>query len=143
MPRKPSIVPAGVAEFVNGLRPSTREVVQALRRVVLCVAPDSRETVLWGGLSYHRPDVGGRIKGAICQISAKSDRVRLEFIHGVRLTDPRRLLEGDRVSKRYVPVADVRRANDPDLAALVRQAASLIPARGPLHVSSPSKSKAK
>jgi hypothetical protein len=53
--------------------------------------------------------------------------VRLDFIHGVRLADPCGLLQGDRLSKRFVPIGDVADAERPEVTALIREAAALDP----------------
>ena len=116
-----------VKAFIEGLGPEVRERVLALRRVVRAAAPEAEESVLWGGLSYHRPQVGGRVKGAVCQIVAKHGQVRLEFIHGIRLADPHGLLKGDRVSKRFVPIECPADAERPEVAALIRAAAAFVP----------------
>jgi hypothetical protein len=76
-------------------------------------------------LSYHRPDLGGRVKGAVCQIVVKKGQVRLDFIHGIRLADPRGLLQGDRLSKRFVPIGCVADAKAPAVADLIREAGAL------------------
>jgi hypothetical protein len=99
--------------------------VVALREVVRRTAPDAEESLLWGGLSYHRPWIGGRVKGAVCQISVVCGEVRLEFIHGVRLDDPRKLLRGDRLSKRYVPIRSVAEAWRPEIVELIEEALAL------------------
>jgi hypothetical protein len=99
--------------------------VVALREVVRRTAPDAEESLLWGGLSYHRPWVGGRVKGAVCQINVVRGEVRLEFIHGVRLDDPRKLLRGDRLSKRYAPIRSVAEARRPEIVELIEEAATL------------------
>ncbi len=118
---------ADVKGFIEGLAPEARARVLALRRAVRAAAPGATESVLWGGLSYHRPNVGGRVKGAVCQIVAKQGKVRLEFIHGVRLADPHRLLRGKRVSKRFVPIECLADAERPEMAALIRAAAAFVP----------------
>jgi hypothetical protein len=118
---------AEVTEFLNALSPVTRKLVSALRIVIRRTALDAEESVLWGGLSYHRPQVGGRVKGAVCQIVVKGDCVRLDFIHGIRLADPHGLLHGDRVSKRFVPIETVADAERPEVIALIEQAAALDP----------------
>jgi hypothetical protein len=105
----------------------TRRIVEALRKVIRRAAPGAEESVLWGGLSYHRPWIGGRVKGAVCQVGVKDDQVRLDFIHGIRLPDPRGLLRGDRLSKRYVPIPTVASARNPAIAALIEAAAEFIP----------------
>ena len=114
--------------FLDALRPDTRRLVLALRDVARRTVPHAEESVLWGGLSYHRPQVGGRVKGAVCQIVAKGDKVRLDFIHGVRLADPCGLLQGNRVSKRFVPIGSVADAGRREVADLIRDAAALDPA---------------
>ena len=117
-----------VEAFLEALPPETRKLVLALRDVVRRTVPHAEESVLWGGLSYHRPQVGGRVKGAVCQIVAKGDKVRLDFIHGVRLADPCGLLQGEGASKRFVPIGAVADAERPEVVALIRGAAALDPA---------------
>jgi hypothetical protein len=114
-----------VRAHLDSLPPESREIVLALRDVVRRTVPDAEETVLWGGLSYHTPWIGGRVKGALCQISAKQGEVRLEFIHGVRLADPAGLLRGDRISKRYVPIGSSAEAQRPEIVNLIREASTL------------------
>jgi hypothetical protein len=45
----------------------------------------------------------------------------------VRLADPCGLLQGDRVSKRFVPIGSVADAERPEIVALIRAAAALDP----------------
>src|SRR5689334_6895090 len=101
---------AEVQTWLSALPPKTRELVSALRRVVRCTVPLAEESLLWAGLSYHRPHIGGRVKGAVCQIGVKRGQIRLDFIHGIRLPDPFGLLQGDRLSKRFVPIATIEDA---------------------------------
>src|SRR6516164_521162 len=96
-----------VRTFLAGLPAEVREIVSTLRDVVRRTVPQAEESMLWGGLSYHRPEVGGRVKGAVCLIVVKGGRVRLDFIHGFRLADPCGLLQGDGASKRFIPIGTV------------------------------------
>jgi hypothetical protein len=114
-------------QFLKALSPATRKLVSALRNVVRRTAPDAEESLLWGSLSYHRPQVGGRVKGAVCLIVVKEDNVRLDFIHGIRLVDPSGVLRGDGVSKRFVPIETAADAERPEVIALIEQAAALDP----------------
>jgi hypothetical protein len=118
---------ADLRAFVDDLPPETRDLVLALRAVIRQTVPEAEESLLWGCLTYHRPGVGGRVKGAVCLISVKGGRVRLEFIHGVRLADPRGLLEGNRLSKRHIPIRAVADAERPEVAVLIGEAATLDP----------------
>lgn len=99
--------------------------VLSLRAVVRRAVPGVEESILWGGLSFHRPEVGGRVKGAVCIVGVKSGKVRLDFIHGVRLADPARLLEGKLLSKRCVRLETVADTRQPEIEALIREAAAL------------------
>ena len=119
---------ADLKAFLDALAPGTRQLVSALRDVVRRTGPHAEESLLWGGLCYHRPQVGGRVKGAVCQVVAKGGQVRLDFIHGIRLADPCGLLQGDGVSKRFVPIGTVADAERPEVIALIREAAALDPA---------------
>jgi hypothetical protein len=118
---------ADLQEFFDDLPPATRPLVLALRDVVQRTVPQAEESLLWGGLSYHRPQVGGRVKGAVCQIGVKRGQVRLDFIHGIRLPDPDRLLQGQGKSKRFVPITTRADAQRPEVADLIREAATLDP----------------
>ncbi len=124
-PKREASVPSDARAFLGGLPHESREIVLALRDIVRRTVPDAEETVLWGGLSYHTPWIGGRVKGALCQITVKRGEVRLEFIHGVRLADPAGLLRGDRISKRYVAICTVADARRPEIVALIEQASTI------------------
>lgn len=116
-------------EFLDGLPAEVRELVLALRNVIRRTIPEAEESFLWDGLSYHRPEIGGRVKGAVCQINAKRGHVRLDFIHGIRLADPRGVLQGDRKSKRYVPISTIADTKRPEIVNLIQEAAALVPTK--------------
>jgi hypothetical protein len=120
---------ADLKAFLDALPPESRELVLALRDVVRRTVSQAEESLLWGSLSYHRPQVGGRVKGAVCQFVVKGGRVRLDFIHGIRLADPCGLLQGGGVSKRFVPLGAVADAERAEVTALIHEAAALDPAQ--------------
>jgi hypothetical protein len=117
--------------FLDSLPADDREIVAALRHVVRRTVPEAEESVLWGSLSYHRPGLGGRVKGAVCLIAVNHGEVHLDFIHGVMLPDPRKLLRGARKSKRFAIVRTARDVHDPGIAALIRSAADYDPSQPP------------
>lgn len=78
------------------------EIVHELRNLIVSVAPDAAEVIRWGGLGYYHAGRGGMISAGICQIGIHKDHVRLAFIHGAFLPDPRRLLEGTQKAKRFI-----------------------------------------
>jgi len=79
-----------------------QEIVLELRNIIAEVAPDAVEVFRWGGLSYYHEGRGGIVSAGICQIGIHKDHVRLAFIHGAFLPDPRSLFEGTQKYKRFV-----------------------------------------
>lgn len=80
----------------------TREVAdltQVLRAVVRSALPMATEKINlgWHGLGYHDPDAG-----YVAGIFPGDESVKLGFEHGVELSDPEGLLEGDGSRVRYV-----------------------------------------
>lgn len=99
-----------------------QDIVLELRNVVLCIAPQATERILWGGIAYHNAEIGGPVKGAICQICVQRDHVQLAFIHGAFLPDPSGLLRGERRYKRYIKIESLEEVNWPAVEALIRAA---------------------
>jgi len=129
---------AEVREFLTHVPRNLRATVKALRRLVLAAAGGTVESVLWRSLSYHRPELGGRVKGAVCLITPKTDHVELGFIHGILLPDPGRLLTGHGRSKRVIRMTSMADLSDTRmLAALVRAAVTIRPRPGQRHAVQP------
>lgn len=120
---------AKVQSLLNALPLKARKLIVALRKVIHRNVPQAEESILWGGLSYHRPQIGGRVKGAVCQIGFNKGQVRLDFIHGFRLHDALGILQGNLKSKRFVVIETVKDAKRPEIATLIREAAALDPAQ--------------
>ena len=115
-----------IVEFLEDQPGHLVEIALELRRIVLAAAPHATETIHWGALSYHDAERGGMVKGGICQISLHRDHVRLSFIHGVRLKDPSGILQGDRKSKRYVPIHSLQEVKSLPLSDMIRYAAECV-----------------
>lgn len=115
--------------FLARLPEPQRKIARALRALIRQAVPEIAETVLWGSLSYHRPKIGGRVKGAVCLITPKPDAVHLAFIHGIALPDPAHLLRGTRRSKRLIPLRDIAEVKTRELAGLIEAAGKYIPGK--------------
>jgi hypothetical protein len=115
--------------FLARVSSPQRRLITSLRSLIRKVAPEAKETVLWGSLSYHRPAVGGRVKGALCLITPRQDAIHLGFIHGAAIADPDHLLQGSRKSKRYVPIRRMADIKVKPLRSLLRAAAKYRPDR--------------
>ena len=116
-----------VQAFLADLSPEQRRLVAALRLLIRQTAPETDETILWHSLSYHRPNLGGRIKGAVCLITPRSGCVHLGFIHGSALSDPLRLLHGAGKAKRFVALRRITDIDQRALGDLVKAAAEYDP----------------
>ena len=81
-----------------------QDIVLELRNIIAEVAPDAVEVVRWGGLSYFHEGRGGIVSAGICQIGIEKDHVRLAFIHGAFIPDPRGMLEGKQKAKRSLRI---------------------------------------
>ena len=87
-----------------------QDIVFELRNIIATVAPSATEVILWKGINYFFQERGGPVSAGICQINVLEDHVRLGFIHGAYLPDPRGLLEGDRKVKRFVRLTSYENA---------------------------------
>jgi len=104
-----------------------RDIVLELRSLVVSVAPTATEVVHHKGFTYYHEDRGGPVSAGICQIRLQSDHIRLAFVHGAFLPDPRGLLEGNQKAMRYVKLYSYDRAPWDDLKALITASAQFDP----------------
>ena len=94
-----------VETFLQHSPAHLQEIVLELRNLIVAVAPDAVEVVRWGDLGYfHAERRGGLVSAGICQIEIREDHVRLAFIHGAFIPDPRHLLEGKQKAKRFLRI---------------------------------------
>ena len=106
-------------KFLQQTEPGLQDIVLELRNIIASVAPGATETVLRKGFSYYFKERGGPVSAGVCQISVQKDHVRLAFIHGAFLPDPKGLLEGDRQYKRFVRIQSYDAAPWDDLKELI------------------------
>lgn len=91
-----------IESFLQRTPPDLQDMVWELRNIITSVAPNAAEVIRWGGLSYYHEGRGGIVSAGICQIGIHKDHIRLAFIHGAFLPDPRHLLAGTQKVKRYI-----------------------------------------
>jgi hypothetical protein len=113
--------------FLQHTPAQLQDIVLELRNIIASIAPDAVEVVRWGGLSYYHEGRGGIVSAGICQIGLHKDHIRLEFIHGAFLPDPRNLFEGTQKYKRYVRVRSFDEAPWDYLKELIASAAKFDP----------------
>ena len=107
-----------VDALVAQLEPPMQDVVKALQRLVIEVAPGAEEVIKWGMPCYEQ-------KGLLCSISPAKGYVRLQFFHGADLADPDGLLEGTGKGMRHVKVRSTDSIQREAVEALVKEAVRL------------------
>ena len=108
-----------IENFLKFTPPHLQEIVLELRNIIFSVASDAAEVVRWGGLSYFHEGRGGIVSAGICQIGIHEDHIRLAFIHGAFLPDPRKLLRGTQKAKRFIELNSYDNAPWDDLRQLI------------------------
>ena len=116
-----------IESFLQQIPAEQQEIVLELRNLIAAAAPDAAEVIRWGGLSYFHEGRGGMITAGICQIGIHKDHIRLAFIHGVFLSDPEHLLEGDRKAKRYIRIPSYDEAPWESLKQMIENSARFDP----------------
>lgn len=116
-----------IEAFLQHTPAHLQEIVLELRNLIAEIAPDAAETIRWGGLSYFHAGRGGIVSAGICQISIHADHVRLAFIHGAFIADPRQLLVGTQKAKRFVRIESFDDAPWEYFRELIRASANFDP----------------
>jgi hypothetical protein len=116
-----------IEEYFRSADPHLLEIVLELRNVIASVAPTATEMIQWKGISYFDAERGGTVSGGICQVHIVGERVRLGFIHGAFLRDPKHLLTGNRKVKRYLEIDSYESAPWEDIRALIKESSEFDP----------------
>ena len=116
-----------IEAFLQHTPTDLQDIVLELRNIVASVAPDAVEVVRWGGLSYFHEGRGGIVSAGICQIGIHTGYIRLDFIHGIFLSDPKHLLVGNQKVKRFVKLKSFDDAPWDDLKQLIEESSRFDP----------------
>ncbi len=116
-----------VESFLKYTPAPLQDIVLELRNLIAEVASDAVEVVRWGGLSYFHEGRGGIVSAGICQIGVHEDHIRLAFIHGAFLSDPKHLLEGNQKAKRYIKIKSYDEAPWDDMKRLIEESSRFDP----------------
>lgn len=113
--------------FLQHSPASLQDIVLELRNIIASTAPDAVEAIRWGGLSYFHEGRGSIVSAGICQIGIHKDHIRLAFIHGAFLPEPRNLFEGTQKYKRYIRITSYNDAPWNYLKQLIQAASRFDP----------------
>lgn len=117
-----------IDHFLEYRPANLRDIVLELRNLVVGIAPTATERIVGDALTYHDAARGGPVKAGICQILIERDHVRLAFIHGAFLDDPKQLLQGERLAKRFAVISSYENAPWEALQSLIMASAKFDPA---------------
>lgn len=107
-----------VDALVAKLQSPQKEIVQALRKLVLETGPVLEEKVKWRNPTYTR-------KGNVSWLIVYKDHVDLGFFRGTDLPDPKKLLEGTGKGLRHVKIHSLEDVKPKDLKPLIKAAIAL------------------
>ena len=116
-----------IEDYFSHIDPQLLEIILELRNVIFTIVPDATEMIQWQGISYFDASHGGTVSGGICQIHVVDGNVRVGFIHGAFLHDPKHLLVGTRKAKRYLEIDAYNTAPWEDIKTLIQTAAEFDP----------------
>jgi hypothetical protein len=114
---------AELRSFIDSFAPNDQKLFRSVRTAVRRRLPTANELAYDYAdsvvISYSPTD---RAIDAIAAISLRADDVRLYFMNGPQLPDPKRLLQGSGKQARFVSVEAASRLANPDVEALMAAA---------------------
>jgi len=114
-------------QLIRAAPPEHQDIVIELRSLIAQVAPTVTEKTQGCGFTYYFAERGGTVSAGLCQIFLLPDHVRLAFIHGAFLPDPKHLLEGKTYPKRYVQLTRYDHVPWDDLRDLIEASSRFDP----------------
>lgn len=116
---KEDVMPVeSIDEYIRGLEDWQADLVTRLRGIIKDAVPGVNESMKWGRPFFER-------NGPICYIVAHSKWVNFGFWRGVKLQDPKELLEGTGEEKRHIKLKTPEQIDKGAFMELLRQAVKL------------------
>ena len=116
-----------IETFLERVPSPLQDIVLELRNIIESIEPDAIEIIGRGGLSYSHKGHGGTVGLSICQIEIHEAEIRLAFIRGAFLSEPRHLFEGKEKYKRFIRIFSYEDAPWEYLKGLIIDAAQFDP----------------
>jgi hypothetical protein len=114
---------AQLRAFIGKFDAKDQRLIRAVRSAVRKRLPTAHELVYdnynFFVIGYSPTERPG---DAILSIAAKANGLSLCFLHGARLPDPGKLLQGSGNQTRFIRVESATRLSDPDVEALIASA---------------------
>ncbi|HOI76831.1 MAG TPA: DUF1801 domain-containing protein [Methanofastidiosum sp.] len=106
-----------VSEYINNLPEDKKEIVKALREIILSIDPSLNESLKWKQPVYSN-------KGDICYIFPTGGHVNLGFYRAIELKDPKKLLQGTGKTMRHIKIKSLEQIDKEYFWELVSDAIS-------------------
>ena len=116
-----------IEAFLERVPSPLQDIVLELRNIIESIEPDAIEVIGRGGLSYSHKGHRGTVGLSICQIEIHEAEIRLAFIRGAFLSEPRHLFEGKEKYKRFIRIFSYEDAPWEYLRGLIIEAAQFDP----------------
>jgi len=111
---------AQLKSFIDAFDAKDQKLIRALRTAIRKRLPGANELVYdytaFFVIGYSPTDKA--IEG-ILSIAARANDVRLYFMHGKTMPDPKKLLKGAGSTTRFVQIESTSQLSDPDVKALI------------------------
>ena len=107
-----------VDRFIANLDPSFSEITKTLRDLIFDVEPMMEEKIKWKQPVYS-------LNGDVCYIGVFKNHIDFGFFNGVKLNDPKGILEGAGVCLRYVRIHDKKDIQEKQFKAFIKEAVKL------------------
>lgn len=114
--------PSVIEVFIETIEGERRDLVSALRQLILDTVPRAGERIAWNMPVFSLQNTD------FCFIKPHRDHICIGFSRGAELHDPEGLLTGDAPQARLVEITDSSAIASKGLRELVRRAAALVPA---------------
>jgi len=112
-----------VDEYAGAFPGWQAETIGAIRQIIREAAPKATESIKWAQPVWAE-------NGPMIWLKAYKSYINLGFWHGVELTDPKGLLEGDGNLMRHMKISSAEELNKPAVKRFVAQAVKLNRAKG-------------
>lgn len=127
-----------LSSFIGKFAPKHQTLIRALRKALGCRFPTAHELV-YDNYNFFVIGYGPTERPSECifSITAASNGVRLCFIHGARLSDPKKILSGSGKQTRFMRLESAAALDRPEVEALIE--AAVAQANAPLSPTGPSR----
>ena len=107
-----------IETYVNGLSDFQKEIVLAIREIVLSADPKMKEAIKWGSIAFYN-------NKNVCGFRVAKAHITLLFMEGASLKNKDNILQGNGAKARTYKILKVENINAKALTALVKEALSL------------------